>query len=348
MRTNVPNSVIGSDHPRTDDPTSERGENSVSSLPNASLDTVLRVESKRWIADRVVELTLVDPAGSHLPGWSPGAHIDIDLTPSIVRQYSLCGDASDRSCYKVAVLREPASRGGSAHVHETLVPGDLLHVRGPRNNFPFVDADEYIFIAGGIGVTPLIPMIAHAAAAARPWTLLYGGRERAGMAYLEALTGYGPSVTVWPQDSHGLLDLVSLLGTPQQGAAVYCCGPEGLIAAVENQCQSWPPDALHVERFSPKPKNADVVDEPFEVELSRSGLVVAVPAGTTVVDALADAGVEIETSCREGICGYCETPVLSGRPQHRDSLLSEAERAANKTMMLCVSRSCDPRLVLDL
>ncbi|UQS25639.1 PDR/VanB family oxidoreductase [Amycolatopsis thermalba] len=316
-------------------------------LTEVELDVLL--ERKEELADGVVRLTLRHPAGEPLPKWEPGAHLDLVLGEGLVRQYSLCGDPADSSALQVAVLREPDGRGGSAHVHDRLSTGDTVRIRGPRNHFRLVDAPRYLFVAGGIGITPIVPMIARADAAGADWRLVYGGRSRASMAFrAELVERYGDRVEIRPQDETGLLDLDALLGEPRPGVAVYCCGPEPLLAAVEQRCAAWPPGSLHVERFSPK-AGADVGERTaFEVELAASGRTVTVPAGKSILQAVEEAGVSVLSSCQEGTCGTCETPVLDGVPDHRDSLLTDAERAANDTMMICVSRSCGPRLVLDL
>ena len=311
----------------------------------------LRVRQLRWEADGVVSVHLESPDGSPLPAWAPGAHIDLHLPGVVTRQYSLCGSVSDGSTWRVAVLREPVSRGGSAAVHEKLRPGDLVRVVGPRNNFPLVESPRYLFIAGGIGITPLLAMVAQAAAAGAEWRLVYGGRQLASMAFVaDLLERYGDRVEVLPQDRHGLLDLDRLLGVPQEDTEVYCCGPEPLLAAVEQRCATWPKGSLHVERFAPKQhQEADAAAESsFEVVLQRSGLTVTVPPGKAILEAVESHGVEVPNSCREGICGTCETAVLEGIPDHRDSLLSDDEKAANDTMMVCVGRALCPRLVLDL
>jgi ferredoxin-NADP reductase len=188
------------------------------------LDLVL--EAKETIAEGVVRLTLRHPDGQPLPAWEPGAHIDLALTGELVRQYSLCGDPHDSSILQVAVLREQAGRGGSQYVHDTLTPGQRVHVRGPRNHFPLVDARRYLFIAGGIGITPILPMIAEVAARGRDWQLVYGGRTRASMAFREELERRRPGqVEIHPQDERGLLDLPAWLAVPADDTAVYCCGP---------------------------------------------------------------------------------------------------------------------------
>lgn len=308
----------------------------------------LVVAQKRTMATDVVELTLRAPDGGELPEWHPGAHIDLVISDDLVRQYSLCGDPEDRSCYRVAVLREPASRGGSAAVHEQLAEGDRLVVRGPRNNFHLVSGDSYIFIGGGIGITPLIPMLKAVDAAGATWELHYGGRTEASMAYLEELRARGEQVSIVPQDQLGILDLPTILGEPKGGVHVYTCGPEPLLAAVEAQCETWPMGALHLERFSPKELDPDLVDNEFEVELASSGEVITVPADQSLFVALREAGVDVLGSCLEGTCGTCETSVLEGEVDHRDSILNAAEQAANDCMMVCVSRAKSAKLVLDL
>jgi ferredoxin-NADP reductase len=313
----------------------------------AELDLVL--ERKETVAEGVVLLTLRDPQDRPLPEWEPGAHLDLLLPAGLVRQYSLCGDPADRHRMQVAVLREPAGRGGSSHVHDVLAVGDPVRARGPRNHFPLVRAERYLFIAGGIGITPILPMLAAVDARGADWRLVYGGRTRASMAFRETLRqAYGERVDLRPQDEYGLLDLPALLGRPQRDTAVYSCGPEPLLAAVEAGCRTWPGDALHVERFAPKENVTDRPDNAFEVELARSGRTLRIAADMSILEAVEDAGVSVMTSCEEGICGTCETAVLSGRIDHRDSVLNDRDRAAGDTMMICVSRARDDRLVLDL
>jgi ferredoxin-NADP reductase len=308
------------------------------------------VEEVREEADGVVSLLLADPAGATLPHWSPGAHVDLILSDELERQYSLCGDPGDAHHLRVAVLREPESRGGSAWVHERVRAGDRIRIRGPRNNFPLVAAGSYVFVAGGIGITPLLTMIEALAARGADWKLVYGGRRAASMAFREQLARFGDRVTFWPEEEHGLIDLPGLLGTPAPATAVYCCGPEPLIAAVEAQCAAWPQGTLHVERFSPKPGalEGDGSDRAFEVVLDYSEMTLTVQPGQTIVDALEAAGIETVTSCREGTCGTCETAVLEGEPDHRDSFLTDQDREDNRSIMICCSRSKGPRLVLDL
>ncbi|MDI3403313.1 PDR/VanB family oxidoreductase [Streptomyces cavernicola] len=311
----------------------------------------LRVTALVWEAEGVLSVHLSRADGAHLPPWTPGAHLDLHLPSGLTRQYSLSGSPADRSTWRLSVLREPASRGGSREVHEVLRPGDHIEVTGPRNNFalPEDDALRYRFIAGGIGITPLLPMIERVASSGADWSLLYGGRSRSSMAFLADLARHGERVLVRPQDEFGLLDLDAYLGPPSSGTSVFCCGPEPLLAATEQVCGSWPPGTLHVERFTAQPYDVGAEDDAaFEVVLHRTGRSVTVPAGRSVLDALEEHGIDVPNSCREGICGTCETKVVAGVPDHRDSLLSPEERAANDTMMICVGRARGPRLTLDL
>lgn len=309
----------------------------------------LLIERKEPIADGVVLLTLRHPDGDPLPAWTPGAHVDLVLTDDLVRQYSLCGDPNDTSVMRVAVLREHEGRGGSQHVHDVLAAGQQVEVRGPRNHFALVEAKRYLFIAGGIGITPILPMVAQVAATGRDWRLVYGGRARSSMAFRDELEHRHPgNVEVRPQDEHGLLDLAALLGEPDDDTAVYCCGPEPLLAAVEQHCATWPAGTLHVERFAPKADAAQGPRQEFEIELSQSGTVLRVPADQSILEVVERAGLPVLSSCQEGTCGTCETTVLAGTPDHRDSVLTKEEQAVGDAMMICVSRSCSPRLVLDL
>ncbi|NKQ57455.1 oxidoreductase [Amycolatopsis sp. K13G38] len=322
---------------------------SLNTLPKTELDLEVLLARKEVVADGVVRLTLRHPEGEPLPPWEPGAHLDLVLRPDVVRQYSLCGDPGDRSVLQVAVLRQPEGRGGSQLVHDELSDGDRLRIRGPRNHFGFVKSKRYLFIAGGIGITPIMPMIAAADARGADWRLIYGGRTSTSMAFRDELAQkYGDRVTAWPQDEHGLMDLQALLGKPQKRTAVYCCGPERLLTAVQELCRFWPSGALHFERFTPK-QGADSGERTeFEVELAQSGLTLTVPEDRSILQVVEDAGVPVLSSCQEGTCGTCETSVLDGVVDHRDSLLSDDEQAANDTMMICVSRACGRRLVLDL
>ncbi|MEU9283430.1 PDR/VanB family oxidoreductase [Streptomyces sp. NPDC048275] len=304
----------------------------------------LIVQQREFTADGVLALTLRHPLGEELPGWEPGAHVDVVLGPELERQYSLCGDPADRQAWRIAVLREPDGRGGSSYVHEKLDHGYTVRVRGPRNHFALAPAPRYRFVAGGIGITPILPMLAAAEAAGAEWTLLYGGRTRNSMAFTEELGRYGDRVTIAPQDESGLLDLDSVLTGVREGTLVYCCGPGALLDAVEERC---PTGLLRVERFQPKVQDTGA-DREFEVELARTGRTLTVPADVSVLDTVRAAGVEVLFSCTEGTCGTCETEIVEGTPDHRDSVLTEEERAAGETMLICVSRCRGKRLVLDL
>ncbi|MET7480136.1 PDR/VanB family oxidoreductase [Streptomyces sp. NPDC005648] len=320
--------------------------------PLTTVDTTLTVETRTRAADDVVSLTLRRPDGGPLPAWTPGAHIDVFLYDGeggeLIRQYSLCGHPAERDAWRIAVLREPDGRGGSAYVHDHLHEGTEVRVRGPRNNFPLRPSERHLFIAGGVGITPVLPMVEAAEAAGADWRLLYGGRTRTSMAFLDRLAPYGDRVLVRPQDEYGLLDLATFLGAPEEGTLVHACGPEPLLRAVQERCAAWPPGTLGLERFAPVGTTESGPDDAFELELARSGLTLTVAPDRSVLETLEEAGVAVDFSCREGTCGTCETDVLDGTPDHRDSLLSEDERAAGDTMLICVSRSCGPRLVLDL
>lgn len=323
--------------------------NLLPTIPRPAPALSLRVHAKDSVADGVVSLTLVHPDGARLPDWTPGAHIDLLLPDGATRQYSLCGDRWDPYSYRVAVLREPAGRGGSAYVHDRLELGDRVGVGGTRNHFPLVPADRYLFIAGGIGITPLLPMIHQAELMGVDWQLLYGGRTRPSMAFRERLTEtYGGRVHLRPQDEYGLLDLATWLHQPEPGTKVYCCGPAPLLAAVDEACAAWPPYSLRTERFTAAAPPEPVRQTPFEVELRRTGRTVTVTPDVSVLHAVRGAGAEVLSSCGQGTCGTCLVPVLAGSPDHRDALLADHERAAGDCLLPCVSRSRTDRLVLDL
>jgi ferredoxin-NADP reductase len=312
------------------------------------VELALTVTKKTPVSQDVVELVLSDASGGNLPEWTPGCHIDLVLGERLIRQYSLCGDPADKSSWRVAVLRGRESRGGSTYVHDTLTEGSTVHVRGPRNTFPFEKMARYIFIAGGIGITPLLPMMAAAENSGAEWRLLYGGRTRSTMAYADTIARYGEKAVIRPQDEYGLLDLPSWLEQPLEDTLVYCCGPEPLLLAAEEHCAHWPSGSLRVEHFTPKTVGAPADQGSFEVELALSGITVTVPPDKSILRAVEEAGVRPPCSCEQGTCGTCETEVISGTPDHRDSLLTDEERAEGKTMMICVSRAACPRLLLAL
>ena len=315
--------------------------------PSEPDDRTVVVTDKSAAADGVVTLTLARSGGGRLPDWTPGAHIDLILPDGTVRQYSLCGDRWDPRCYRIAVRREPGT-GGSAFIHDRLQEGDVVEIGGPRNNFPLVPAERYLFIAGGIGITPLLPMVAQAHVLGADWALLYAGRSRTSMAFLPELAGYGDQVRVFAADAGERLNLAAWVGEPRTGEKVYCCGPDRLLAEVRSRCVSWPVQALRTERFTPAVQISPTSGNPFEVQLARTGATVTVEPGATVLDAVLRSGASVLSSCRRGLCGTCETTVLDGQPDHRDSLLEDEERALGDTMFICVSRSAGGRLVLDL
>jgi ferredoxin-NADP reductase len=306
------------------------------------------VMGKRLAAHDVVVLDLAAPGRARLPDWTPGAHIDLVLPNGMTRQYSLCGDRWDAYSYRVAVLREPSGRDASAFVHRALAVGDRLAVGTPRNNFPLVPADEYVFIAGGIGITPLVPMVNQAVRQRIRWRLLYAGRGRASMVFLDESAGSGPDVRVAARDEGSRFDLAAELGAPRAGVAVYCCGPDRLLRAVEDLMAGWPPYTLRTERFTPAVPASHALDQSFEVELARTGKTLKVRPDESVLSRLKQAGADVLSSCGRGLCGTCEVTVLEGEPEHRDSLLDDDERRAGDCMYVCVSRSRTPRLVLDL
>jgi ferredoxin-NADP reductase len=315
------------------------------------LETELVVARREEAAEDVVALTLADPNGRQLPQWTPGAHIDLLLGPSLVRQYSLCGSVRQDGSWRIGVLRDPESRGGSRTVHDELQEGSTVHVRGPRNHFPLVRSPRYQFIAGGIGITPIMAMLEAVTSLGAEWSLLYGGRQRSSMAFVDELSRYDGRVTLWPQDEQGLLDLDAILGTPRDDTLVYCCGPEALLNAVEERCAAWPAGSLRVERFSVKPQPQERppdARDTFTVVCQRSGITIMVPPDKSIFDAVEEAGVDVVGSCMEGICGTCECTVVDGTPDHRDSLLTEREREESDVMYICVSRSRSDELVLDI
>ncbi len=303
------------------------------------------VARRRTEADRVVSLELRDANGGTLPPWSPGAHIDVMLPDGSARQFSLCGGPGE---WKIAVLYEPDGRGASRWIHEQLREQDVIQVRGPRNHFELVKAQRYIFVAGGIGITPIAAMVRELNKRGdADWRLVYGGRSRSSMAFLDELTALGDRVTVLPQDEYGLINVPEALGTPRFGTAIYCCGPEPLLKVVERACRSWPPGTLHVERFAPRPVDTSG-DHAFEVVAQRSGLTIEVGARTSILEALRARGIYVPSSCEEGVCGTCETKVLEGEVEHRDAILTEEEREGSTAMMVCCSRARGERLVLDV
>lgn len=313
----------------------------------------LEVAEREELTDAVAAIVLAHPDGGELPSWKAGAHIDVHLTDEDgvewTRQYSLASDPKDPTQYRIGVLREEDGRGGSAKIHRALQLGTEVTVSWPRNNFRLAAAERYEFIAGGIGITPLLAMIRDAEAARADWQLHYAGRSRDTMAFLDELAPHGDRVHLYPKDETGRLQLQDLLAEAKDNCLVYVCGPEVMMQQAEEDSQHWPKDALRLERFAPKPMTHTEPNTAFEVEFSDSGVAVEVGPEQSILEAAAEAGMPVISSCEEGTCGTCETPVASGDVDHRDSILSPSEQDASATMMICVSRAkgtC-PRLVLD-
>lgn len=292
-------------------------------------------------------LTLMDPDGWPLPKARPGAHIDLHLPGGLVRAYSLCGDPAEQDRWMLAVKREAAGRGGSAHLHDALAVGDTVAVSLPRCTFPLApDAARHVFIAGGIGVTPFLAMAAALDRAGGDYALHMLHRGAVPLpGQLAPLAGRGRAVlhdtTAGPRP-----EMAALLGPPSPGLHAYCCGPAGLIAAFEAATRDWPAGHAHVEHFVPPPLPPDPGARPFTLVLAKSGRSAEVPAGAPLLPVLRALGAEVEASCEGGICGACRVRWLEGPPVHRDRVLHPAERATD--VMVCVAGCAGPRLVLEL
>jgi ferredoxin-NADP reductase len=290
--------------------------------------------------------------GGAVPDWAPGAHLEFTLPSGLIRHYSLCGDPEDRSGYMVAVLDQSDGRGGSREFHRFVTAGVEMSVRDPRNHFPLVSAESYLFIAGGIGITPILPMVRAVTKAGKQFRIVYGGRTLDSMAFREEISGYGAAASLVPEDTAGRIDIAGELSRCPAGVQVYCCGPEPLLRAVEAACAAdGRVGGLHVERFGAAASGADRAAPAggmFEVELARTGVTVLVDAQSSILDKVLEAAPGQPWSCREGYCGTCETKVIAGEPEHADDILTDEERAAGDVMMICVGRSRSPRLVLDI
>ncbi|TGD88100.1 2Fe-2S iron-sulfur cluster binding domain-containing protein [Mycolicibacterium sp. CH28] len=289
-----------------------------------------------------VDLSMQD--GTELPIWTPGAHVTLYLPGGLTRCYSLCGDPADRSRYRIAVHRAGSSRGGSTWLHANAAAGAILDVSGPDNHFTLEPAPEYIFVAGGIGITPIRAMI-EALPAHRRWRLVYIGRSRATMAFSGELQQRWPEhVSVYARDETGVRpDLARILdGTT---AAVYCCGPASMT---EELAALVPAPRLHIERFTPISQQLDGPRRAFEVTCTRSRTQVHVSAHQSLLDALESAHLPVYSSCREGICGACQLRVLAGHPEHLDSVVGDEDKDRADIIYPCVSRSRTSSLTLDL
>ncbi|MFI2839611.1 PDR/VanB family oxidoreductase [Mycolicibacterium sp. PDY-3] len=291
----------------------------------------------------VVALTFSAPDGGDLPGWQPGSHLDLHLPSGRRRQYSLCGDPQDRDRYRIAVRKIPSGGGGSLEMHGLRI-GDTVTVRGPRNGFPFIPYERALYIAGGIGITPILPMVRAAQRLGTDWHFVYCGRNADTIPFLDEIWQWDPDrVTVRLDEEHGIPTPSDLLWHAAPGGAVYVCGPPPMIEAVRGNFDRSPASALHFERFSAPPVTDGTA---FEIEIASTGEVATVAADESLLDALVRVRPDVAYSCRQGFCGTCRVGVLSGTPEHRDARLTDAERA--NSLLACVSRSANGRLVLDL
>jgi ferredoxin-NADP reductase/DMSO/TMAO reductase YedYZ heme-binding membrane subunit len=313
-------------------------------MANARSMRVVAVDS---LTSEVKRFTLVDAGGERLPVWYPGAHLTIHLPDGRTRQYSLCGDPADRTQYEIAVLRIDEPGSGSSWLHEHLTVDAEIRVSGPRNHFELEPATEYVFVAGGIGITPIKAMI-ESLPERRKWTLHYFGRSRSTMAFLSELTArYPKNVIVWARDERGDADvpMTELLAKTATDAQVYCCGPESLMSALALVVDD---DQLHLERFVALDRLSGVDAQPVEVTCRKSRQVFVVPADESLLDAMESRGVPIMGSCRTGVCGTCEVRVVQGTPQHLDSVMSDADKDELRVMYPCVSRAVSDKIVLDV
>ena len=312
------------------------------------------VRSRRTEAEGICSFELVHPEGLALPAFTAGAHIDVHVAPGVVRQYSLCNPPGEGGHYRIAVLREPASRGGSAGMHEQVQAGQALTISAPRNHFELAPAARRsLLLAGGIGITPIWAMAQALHATGADFALHYCGRAAARMAFVDemARAPFGAQVQVHADDGPEAqrFDADRLLAHPEAGTHLYVCGPAGFMNHVLDTARrhGWPEAQLHREFFAGT-ATAQASDGGFGVRLARSGQTLQVPADKSVLEVLVAGGIDVPYSCESGVCGTCLTPVLEGVPDHRDTFLTEAERAANDQFTPCCSRAHTPLLVLDL
>ncbi len=320
----------------------------------SSVNLQVRVARKAQEALDIVTLELVASDGRALPAFSAGSHVDVQLPGGITRQYSLCNDPKETHRYLIGVLRDPASRGGSQAVHDSLKEGDVLQISAPRNHFPLAhEAKQHLLLAGGIGVTPILCMAERLAITGAAFEMHYATRapERTAFRARIAASSFADRVHFHYDngDAAQKLDLKALLASPQAGTHLYVCGPKGYMDAVLGTARAagWPESQLHYEFFGAEVAKSDS-DAGFEIKLASSGRIIMVPKDQTVTQALAAAGVEVMVSCEQGVCGTCLTRVLEGVPDHKDSYLTPEEQAANDQFTPCCSRSKTPQLVLDL
>jgi vanillate O-demethylase ferredoxin subunit len=314
----------------------------------------VRVAAKTLVAEGVATFDLVPVEGESLPPFDAGAHIDVHVPDGPVRQYSLYELPGEPRRYRIGVLRDPRSRGGSARLLDRVREGDVLAVSAPRNHFALAaGAQHSLLFAGGIGITPILCMAQQLARERRSFDLHYCGRSLQRMAFVGNLrdASYAPNVHVHVDDGdpHQQLDARAAIGSPAAGKHVYVCGPSGFMDHILATARAlgWDEAHLHREYFAAAPVD-HAGDGPFELELRKTGRVIRVAADQSAAEALVDAGVPLSLSCEQGVCGTCITRVLEGAPDHRDMYLNEAERARNDCFMPCCSRASTPRLVLDL
>jgi vanillate monooxygenase ferredoxin subunit len=313
----------------------------------------VRVVRKVQEAEDIVSFELARTDGAPLPAFSAGSHIDVQVPGGLTRQYSLCNDSGEQHRYRIAVLRDPASRGGSAAMHDSVSQGDLIHISEPRNHFPLHQARRSLLLAGGIGVTPLLCMAQRLATLGADFMLHYCTRSPRRTAFRDELAGSAFADRVrFHFDSDApeqKLDAQQLLATPDAGTHLYVCGPTGFIDHVVGtaKAKGWSGEQIHLEYFGPAPQDT-AADRPFDVKIASSGKTCHVAAGQSVVHALQAHGIEILTSCEQGVCGTCITRILEGEPEHRDVYFTEEERAKNDQFTPCCSRARSALLVLDL
>lgn len=314
----------------------------------------VRLARKTVEAQDICSLELVPVDASALPAFTAGAHVELQLPGGLVRPYSLCNDPAETHRYQLGVLRDPASRGGSAAVHQQLQEGQTLHISAPRNHFALApEARHSLLLAGGIGITPLLAMAEQLTRDGADFELHYAARSAARMAFRERLAAshfaHRVHLHLDEGDDAQKLKLPALLAAPAADLHLYVCGPQGFMDAVLNtaRAQGWAEPQLHHEYFGATLASS-VADQPFEVQLASTGQSITVAAGQSAVRALADAGIVVQTACEQGVCGTCLTRVLEGVPEHHDLYLTPEEQAANDQFLPCCSRAKTARLVLDL
>ena len=309
----------------------------------------LVVISRRVVAQDTIELEFADVSGKPLPEWNAGAHIDLKLSNGLSRQYSLMSGIHNPNNWRIAVLIERDGRGGSLLIEEELQVGSKVSSLGPRNHFPLTPAGEYLFVAGGIGITPLLRMIDSAQLQGIPWKLAYLGRSPETMSYVDELQEqFGKQVKVFAKSLGDRFDVSRALSELNAETHIYSCGPERLMLALEEAMESTDINRIHVERFHPREIVLVEPDHEFTVYCSKSDEEIIVPADESILMAADFAGIDIPGDCMEGTCGACETRVFEGEVDHRDSVLSAQARAEGDTMMICISRAKGKRLVIDL